>query len=278
MCAFKYLTRDLKDRSDHNLLTEVEQCFNRGSHFDPLPSVIFAQPKADNIMQQIRAWMLIDGEEADKHLRELETLSQTQKNLLAVVRYFTKGLKNEIWFSHTDIKDVLWRILKDVKVLQLNLDNQREAIRVYDRINNRGRHLSGGDLVKNLMFEKVTDDNFEKINDNWTAVVERLRHLNSSKMQEPTFLLRLLAWGYKQGKTTYDELPDFFVNHFETGSSTGDAIDPVSFSDQLLDAAEALEKYAQLQHRKHGNLPLLMVPQWLGVVQHYAILLAGEKI
>lgn len=278
MAAFKYLTREIRDKSDHNLLTEIEKCFNRGSHFDPQPSVVFAQKKADNVMQQIRAWLLIEGEEADKNLREQPALSQTQKNLLAVMRYFSKGLTAETWFSRDQIKGVLWRILRDVKVLQLNLDNQREAIRVYDRINNRGRHLSGGDLVKNLMFEKVNDDRFEDINESWTAVVETLRHLNSAKMQEPTFLLRSLAWGFRQGKTTYDELPDFFIRHFESGGPGGTPVDPLDFAEGLVDSAEALSHFAALKHRKHGNLPLLMVPNWLGVVQHFAVLLAGEKI
>lgn len=278
MCAFKYLTKELEDMTDHVLLTELERTFNRGSRFAPLPSVAFAQDRADSVMQHIRAWLLLEGTDADKHLREIETYSQTQKNLLAVVRYFSKGLSSESWFNAETIKTTLWKILSGVSLLQLNLDNQREAIRVYDRINNRGRHLSGGDLVKNLMFEKVEDDRFEEINENWTMVVEILRHLSSSKMQEPTFLLRQLAWGYRQGKTTYDQLPDFFVDYFNAGGPKGNVVDPVEFSRTFVDSAEALEKFGSLRHRRHGDLPLLEVPRWLGVVQHYAILLAGEGL
>jgi hypothetical protein len=229
-------------------------------------------------MQEIRAWMILEGDEADRRLKEIDTYSTTQKNLLAVVRYFTKGLSSEIWFKNGELKAALWKIIRGVRVLQLTLDNQREAIQVYDRINNRGRHLSGGDLVKNQMFEQVADDKFDVINENWTAVVETLRKLGSGKMQEPTFLLRSLAWGMRQGKTTYDDLPQFFVEFFKSGGPGGKRVDPVAFSADLLDAAEALAAYSQLTHRKHGRLPLLQIPQWLGTVQHFAILLAGEKI
>jgi hypothetical protein len=278
MCAFKHLTQELNDHTDHNLLVELESCFNRGSHFNPSPSVIFSQKRADKVMQEIRAWMILNGDEADKRLKEIDTYSTTQKNLLAVVRYFSRGLAQQVWFSDADLKNALWKIIQHVRVLQLNLNNQREAIRVYDRINNRGRHLSGGDLVKNLMFEQVNDDKFDEINENWTSVVETLRKLGSSKTQEPTFLLRSLAWGMRHGKTTYDELPQFFIDHFKEVDSDGNKVDPIKFSASLLDSAEALAGFEQLSHRKHGSLPMLQIPQWLGTVQHYAILLAGEKI
>jgi hypothetical protein len=278
MCAFKYLTKELEDMTDHVLLTDLERTFNRGSRFAPLPSVAFSQDRADSVLQNVRAWLLLEGADADRHLREIETYSQTQKNLLAVVRYFAKAFTTETWLSREKIKPVLWKILNGVQLLQLNLDNQREAIRVYDRINNRGRHLSGGDLVKNLMFERVEDAKFEEINENWTTVVETLRHMSSTKMQEPTFLLRQLAWGYRQGKTKYDDLPDFFVDFFNVGGLEGAPIDPVEYSRTFVDAAEALDQLAQLKHRRHGDLPLLEIPRWLGVVQHYAILLAGEHL
>jgi hypothetical protein len=278
MCAFKFITRELKDSVDPHLWVQIESCFNRGTRFDQRPSVVFSQKRADSIMEEIRGWLVVNGDDADKRLKDLDTYSTTQKNLLAVVRYFTDGLIAETWFSRIELKFALQKILDNVRVLQLNLSNQREAIQVYDRINNRGRHLSGGDLVKNQIFQQVSDEQFEIINENWTTVVETLRQMGSAKTQEPTFLLRSLSWGYRQGKTTYDDLPDFFIKYFEKGGPDETPINPAAFSNELVEAAEAIGSFTKMKHRKHGDLPLLMVPQWLGTVQHYAILLAGEKI
>ena len=55
------------------------------------------------------------------------------------------------------------KILKNVKVIQLSLDNQSEAIEVFDRINHRGMQLSGADLIKNQIFQMVPDASFEEM-------------------------------------------------------------------------------------------------------------------
>jgi hypothetical protein len=278
MCCLKYMTAVLKDNEDFVFLNRLHSCYDRGTSFKSIPSVSFSQEKANEIMQAIRAWMVIDSDDEDKRLQDNERLSQTQKNLLAVVKVFYKVLKDGSWLSTEELKPALEKILTGVKVLQLVLDDERSAIEVYDRINNRGRHLSGGDLVKNLMFQAVPDELFDTISDHWTDMVQTLQKTKLGKLQEPTFLMRSIAWTLENGKPAYDALPDLFSKRFNKDLPADHYLEPVKFAEDLADAASALVEFVDLNHRKHGSLPELQVAQHLGSVQHYSVLLAGEKI
>ncbi len=278
MCCLKYITKVLKDLDDYVFLTNLQSCFDRGTNFVSLPSVSFSQPRANEIMESIRTWITTDSDEEDRRLQEVEKLSQTQKNLLAVVKVFYKSLKEQSWLSNEQLKPALKKIMDGVKVLQLVLDDERSAIEVYDRINNRGRHLSGGDLVKNLMFQAVSDEQFEQISEHWTDMVQTLQKTKSGKLQDPTFLMRSIAWTLEEGKPTYDSLPRFFDKRFSLAAGKEVRLDPMEFAEEVSDSADALLKFVELNHRIHGHLPELMVSQNLGSVQHYTVLIAGEKI
>lgn len=278
MCCLKYISKVQKDLDDYVFLTKLQSCFDRGTQFVNMPSVSFSQPKANEIMEAIRTWMVTDSDEEDRRLQDTEKLSQTQKNLLAVVKVFYKSLKDQSWIVDADLKPALKKIMDGVKVLQLVLDDERSAIEVYDRINNRGRHLSGGDLVKNLMFQAVTDDQFDQISENWTEMVQTLQKTKSGKLQDPTFLMRSIAWTLQDGKPTYDSLPRFFGRRLSLEPSKPDHLDPMKFADEISDSSDALLNFVELKHRQHGTLPELMVSQNLGSVQHYTVLLAGERI
>jgi hypothetical protein len=103
-------------------------------------------------------------------------------------------------------------------------------------------------------------------------MVETLRKNKSTKLQDPKYLLRAHAWTIWKSKVTYDDLADKYVKeYFKTN-------DPANFSESLKDYAEALAGFAELNHTSHGPLPQLMPAKFLGSVQHYPVLLAGNDI
>lgn len=274
MCCEKYLRKNkIYSQGDYLFQTRLHNMIN-ASELEFTARVNFNQEKANLIMIKIHDWAKADSPEADSWLKEIDSYSHTQKNLLTVVQFFYKQLEEGKWIDNSELISAIDKIIRGVKVIQLVLDNQSEAIEVFDRINHRGMQLSGADLIKNQIFQMVPDDKFEEISLNWQSMVETLRKNASSKLQDPKYLLRAHAWTLWPTKTTYDELADKYVKiYFQK-----DKNDPSKFSDDLKTYAETLGDYSLLKHVKHGNLPELMTSKFLGSVQHYPVLLAGSAI
>jgi uncharacterized protein with ParB-like and HNH nuclease domain len=274
MCCEKYLRKNrIYSAGDYLFQTRLHNVIN-ASEMGFTARVTFNQEKANAIMVKIHDWAKADSPEADAWLKEIDSYSQTQKNLLTVVQFFYKQLEEGKWIEKSELIQAIDKIIKGVKVIQLVLDNQSEAIEVFDRINHRGMQLSGADLIKNQIFQMVTDEKFEEISVNWQAMVETLRKNTSAKLQDPKYLLRAHAWTLWPTKTTYDELADKYVKiYFQE-----DKNDAAKFSDDLKKYADTLGDYSQLKHSKFGNLPELMPSKFLGSVQHYPVLLAGASI
>jgi hypothetical protein len=97
----------------------------------------------------------------------------------------------------------------------------------------------------------------------------------NSKIKEPKYLLRALAWTHTDQKITYDKLLKFYLDEYLLHN------DPKLFSESLLESADELVLYSKLNHSTHTDLLELQemhIPQYLGSVQHYPLLLAGSKI
>lgn len=274
MCCEKFLRmKKILTADDHLFQTRLHFMINANSHgFNA--RVDFNQPNANAIMVKIHDWAKADSEDADKWLDEIDSYTQTQKNLLTVVKFFYKELRENKWIPSSELIKALDKIIRGVKVIQLTLDNQSEAIEVFDRINHRGMQLSGADLIKNQIFQMVADDSFEEISQNWQAMVESLRKNKSTKLQDPKYLLRAHAWTIWNTKTTYDELADKYVNDYFKKQGK----DPAAFSEQLKGLADYLGNFADNYHEKHGQLPHLMPAKFLGSVQHFPVLLAAGGI
>jgi uncharacterized protein with ParB-like and HNH nuclease domain len=163
MCCEKYLRKNkIYSPGDYLFQTRLHNVIN-ASELGFTARVTFNQEKANAIMVKIHDWAKADSPEADAWLKEIDSYSQTQKNLLTVVQYFYKQLEEGKWIEKSELIQAIDKIIKGVKVIQLVLDNQSEAIEVFDRINHRGMQLSGADLIKNQIFQMVTDEKFEEI-------------------------------------------------------------------------------------------------------------------
>jgi hypothetical protein len=272
MCCEKFLRMNkIYSGNDYLFQARLHKMIN-SADIGFTPRVKFNQENANLIMTKIHDWAKADSVDADKWLDEIESYSQTQKNLLTVTKYFYKELTQDKWISREKLIAGVEKILKNVKVIQLSLDNQSEAIEVFDRINHRGMQLSGADLIKNQIFQMVPDASFEEISNNWQSMVETLRKNKSTKLQDPKYLLRAHAWTIWKSKVTYDDLADKYVKEYFKSN------DPADFSENLKDYAEALGGFAELNHLSHGPLAQLMPAKFLGSVQHYPVLLAGNGI
>lgn len=262
---------------DYELRMKLKSVLEAGDANKFKARVNFSQPKANDILTQIYDWMNANSAAGEKFITETDTYSKTQNNLLAVISHFKKILNEGAWFKDEDLKLALSKILDGVKLIQLRLNSTSEAIQVYDRINHRGMELSDADLIKNQLFQKVDDEDFDKISESWQAMVASLRSCKSTKFQDPKYLIRTHAWTIWPEKTTYDGLADKYLEYY-FGEKAEKPVEPVIFAQELEELANSLVELLNANHSKHGHLPLLHVVQQLGSIQHYTMLLAGRHI
>ena len=273
MCAYQYLKRNDLLTAEHFRFQNKLYNMITGSDHGYKPHVNFTQKNANEILAQIWDWMDAESDRGEKFIEETETYSKTQNNLLSVVRFISKQIKNGDWFPEGDLIKSLEKILDGVKIIQIRLDSKREAIQAYDRINHRGMRLNDADLIKNQLFELVDDKVFDEISESWQGMVETLQKTGSSKLQDPKYLIRAHAWTIWDKKTSYDDLSDEYKKNYFNDERT-----PSQFAQELELFANSLAGYTKHKHLKFGDLPLLLPPQNLGSVQHFPVLLAAESI
>lgn len=91
-------------------------------------------------------------------------------------------------------------VLRRVTILTLILDDTRQALRVFQKMNNRGLTLDDADLLKNLLFVKATDSEFKKLSDSWDAATQSLFKARLKRVRSMEFLMKALI-GIKTGKS-----------------------------------------------------------------------------
>ena len=277
MCARKFMKNHgiIKPNSDlHNrIATEVRSCLSRSIE-DYLPRVSMNQANANKILEEIWHWSNANEGVAEDFFHKADTQTETQKNLVSVTKYiYNSQFENEGWINKENFVSAIDKILSSVKFVELTLDTQSEAISVFDHINDRGLSLTSADLIKNRIFQKVSDDDFALISQSWQGMSVILNKCDVRRLHDPKFLLRALAWTQSDGqKITYDGLTDFWTKYL--GSASNSATD---FAMDLENDAEYLRQYSSLKHDLHGDLPELYMAKHLKSVQHYPLLLAVRK-
>jgi hypothetical protein len=287
MAAIKYVRNhglvDAKDPAQTKLINDLYLCVNSGSVGINFTSrVIMNNPEADAVIKLIHQWSQLSDEVGDDILRSDKVRTKSERNLVEVATYIYRRMNDETVFPKEQFLDALNKIITSVKLVVLTLDNQAEALRVYDRINNRGMVLSSADLIKNIIFMNVVDSDFDQVSDCWLDMAKELMGTGKARLQDPKFLLRMLASIDTGTKITYDGL----VTHW-TDLITAGSVLPLDFANELPVKATALKKLATSQMMlPAGEIEDWQVPNWVTVthlhfpyelnsVQHYAVLIAG---
>jgi hypothetical protein len=247
--------------------------------------VVMNNPDADAIIKRIYDWCQLDEEAGNAVLLTGDPKTQSERNLVDVAQYIYRRFTSDSVFPEDKFIDAIKKILDSVKLVVLTLDNQQEALKVYDRINNRGMVLSSADLIKNIIFMNVADEDFDQVSANWLEMAKELSGTGKARLQDPKFLLKLLASVKAGTKVTYDSLVDFWGDELKEG------LDPLAFASELPMKSKVLRLIASEQTMIPNNQVLvwgdelqkvvstqLFIPHELGSVQHNAVLLAGMHL
>lgn len=293
MCIRKFLkSQNLIDglnTADTTLDSDITRCLDENPYGSMRAKIAMKQSSADSTLEAIYEWSQKVGKYSKDDLANLEVKNSTQENLIDAVEFIykkisgfqkkEKGLVREIegdWVSKDQIKYAVKKLLDGVKIIEISVDNKRESISVFDHINNRGLALNPADLVKNLMFEKVSDKDFPTISERWTEMCELLLLNKKSRLQDPRYLLRALShveYGAHEG---YDSLDVFWSEQFEKVEKGGTS--PLEFSSKLPVYAKTLKALVAREQNYRGGLSSIYLSGELGSVQHYSVLLAGQHL
>jgi hypothetical protein len=276
MCCLEYAGRSNTVAFEHTgIIQDLKTMTGMESSFASDMRVKFDQEEANGILQKIYTWAMSpikDKEEKNLILRIDRTYSETQTNLLETRKYITERLEDHeksSGFLVGNLYEGLSKILSSVRLIQLTLESESEALEVYDRMNDRGRRLNQADLIKNQLFMDTDGPSFAAISEEWNAMTKTLTVQDSRRISDPVFLVRSHAsmfWGKTLKETSL--AANYQRNYFAKKELT-----PLQFAAELSRLAnEGSATYSGLAFES------TYAAQYLGVVQHFPLILASTYI
>ena len=279
MCCSKYLkTKNLinPDKTEHLALAgEILNCLNQTPYGSFSPRVSMTQSRANEILSELYAWSEIATSIGEDIFKRSDSQTFTQRNLAEVAKFIYDQISIGNWLTDEEIVPALIKILSGIKFIELTLTDKKESIQVFNRINDRGMQLSSADLIKNILFSEVSDKDFDLISDHWATMSGKLMETKKARLQDPKYLMRVMAMIEDAAHLSYDDLVDYWSKKFESEDSK---VTAKSFAADLPKLATQLLEFVSRKHPTFGQISEIFFAAELGSVQHFAVLLAGADI
>lgn len=213
---------------------------------------------------------------AIKEQRPQDLLSVTQSNIWNAYQKSQEHL-DESFTSIVDLGEFIQGILHGTFLVETNVGDQKQALEIFFKINQRGRDLEGADFLKNYLFQAVDEAQYEDLSEKWTDMTKALRSADSSrsKLKTPEFFLRNLAIVQKGEKISGDL--GVFAYYEEKFNTDPNQVN--SFLDKLKDEATTFSCIAgnKLMDQSSVNLNMLPADFFKGT-QYLPVLLAGSHL
>ncbi len=197
---YLFLLRSLskveKDLDNENLdLSLAEK--GKLAEWGPLKQVIDVQ---DHVLPRIKAasngGSLLEGLLENRLLENFE--GPTQTNMMNAVEEIDAALNK---LSPKEVFDFLRFVLNQVWVVRLGLNTSQHALRVFQKVNNRGLQLDDADLIKSYLFQSVkSDENYSLLAKHWESATLELSKAKNKRLKPMENLMKLLI-GIRTGKS-----------------------------------------------------------------------------
>ena len=277
MCCLEFIRRDkVVDFGHTEIISDLKRMVGIDNESTSQMRVTFAQDDANKILQKFYTWAVSpieDLKEKNAILKIENTYSETQVNLLETREYISERLEDpdsQTGFCVGKLIESLKKILTSVRVIQLTLDSEEEALEIYNRMNDRGVRLNSADLIKNQLFMSTEPEEFGQISEEWNSMTKFLNSQDNGKIKDPVFLVRSHAsmfWGktIKESSLASQYERNYFPHK--------EALTPLGFTKEL-------KRLADEGSTVYGGSEVesLFASQYLGVVQHFPLILAGTYI
>ena len=209
---------------------------------------------------------LIQGKEAPP------IRSWTQENIynayMNINDYF-----DEYWDDLGQIPDLYTKLVNRIYIVRLELPNVEMAVDTFEKINNRGLGLSSSDLIKNIIFQKVNDDDYqEQVSQQWNHASEILYGCKTNRIRSIEYLLRAMILA-NTGELVTSR--DMRKRWYDILSSERESI---NFANILPKQATYLRNIDQGKTPSGNDIQILKGSRYFGTVQHFPILLAAAHL
>lgn len=218
--------------------------------------------------------VLIKIAEKDK---DLATITRTRSigNILDAYGSVMAFLTQQFGENKDALRGFYGYFINKVKLIRIQTEDVAKALKIFETINDRGVGLDSMDLLKNLLFMKSDQHEFEALKKVWKELQDTIFNAG----EKPLRFLRYFIFGrYSVEALREDEIYGWFSKNQKL---CGYAEDSLKFAKELLDAAKAYSLFLNGCDPTGKQRPELQSLQFLGgsaARQHLILLLAGRHL
>lgn len=173
----------------------------------------------------------------------------------------------------SQIRNFIEFVQSKVYIVRLALESNNHALRIFQKVNNRGLQLDDADLIKSYLFQSVDYKDYQYLSGYWTAASNSLHNARLKRLRSMEFLLKALI-GIKTGKSVSTS------KIFTTWSEVLTSADEVkNFAERLPQSATYVERIGRGQvPSTGGNTDLGEGMYRFKAIQQIEVLLAGSHL
>lgn len=202
------------------------------------------------------------------------TTNNTQKNIKSAYEQLEDFVETFVTEDgdYEKLIKLFNRISNDVYLVRLSVPDQAQALDVFAKLNNRGLRLNSADLLKNLLFQRVSEAEYLTISDSWEEALKELFKCKG-RVGSMDFLMKSML-SARVGESFSNKK---VFKEWERLILKG-AVDAHSFGTSLPQRAKELANLG-LGHLASGQATDYFVgTQHFGQIQHLPVLLAGAHL
>jgi hypothetical protein len=165
------------------------------------------------------------------------------------------------------------RLLTGVWLIRLEMNAEDQALEIFEKINNRGLALNSADLLKNLLFQEVSTDDYTWLSKQWETSAELVFSIKARRASSMEFLMKALL-----AAESGESVPTKKVFKGWQKILTDDKEKVVDFGGKLTIKASHLKNLASQKTPSGKPFDVLAGTSYFGAVQHFTVLLAGSHL
>ena len=211
--------------------------------------------------------------EAYIHSREQPDINGwTRENIKEAYDTINAYLDDE-WPNVVDIPELYQKVVDRIFMVRLELPNTEMAVDIFEKINNRGLGLSSADLIKNVIFQKVSNDAFlDSVSTDWDTANATLYLCKTGRIRSIEYLLRAMMFALRGENVSNRDIRDKWRVEL-----TGEA-ESIRFARSLPVQATYLRSIDMGKTPRGEDTRVTQGSRYFGAVQNYPILLAGAHL
>lgn len=227
---------------------------------DPISRVLTAKG-GDEFVELLRQGKALPGPE-----------NLTQENIKA--NY--DEIRERVAAAFSDEKHLvkfLNKLLNGVWLIRLEMKAEDQALEIFEKINNRGLALNSADLLKNLLFQEVSSDDYTWLSSQWEDSAQLVFSIKARRAASMEFLMKALL-----AAESGESVPTKRVFAGWKAILRDDKEKVVEFGAQLPLKATHLKNLAAQKIPTGAECTEIAGSAYFGAVQHFTVLLAGSHL